>query len=379
MVNRISFKNYKLFREKQTLDIVPITILIGKNNSGKSAIAKLPSMISSSLEGDFSAPFQLETDGVRVGQTYEDLFYNREITGAPLEFDIVDGKSNSSVSALITGDRFYNIKISKLSIDGDEINLSDTKLNGILPKDQDKKKISLNFDYIESFRRFPAATFSDIFGEYKKLGVSGENAYKLLAQYHQSGDKILQTISNWFEENFEGWKLSIKDITGTSLSYEVVLENNFIKPINIVNTGSGIRQSLPLVVRSFMPVDDDILIIIEEPETHLHPAAHGNLAERFVDSHLEDPRRKYLIETHSENFILRIQRLIAARKISADDVAVYYIDYNEHEGHSTLRRLHMEIDGEIENWPENIFNEGLDEVLRFRQAQKDNQDASKNS
>ncbi|WP_342084822.1 AAA family ATPase [Dyadobacter sp. OTU695] len=377
MVNRISFKNYKLFRERQILDIVPITILIGKNNSGKSAIAKLPTMISGSLEGDFSAPFQLENDGVRVGQTYEDLFYNREITGAPIEFDIVD--NNSNVSVLITGDRTYNVRVSKLSIDGETINLVNNKLNGMLPKGRDPKKVSLNFDYIESFRKFPAPTFSDIFGEYKKLGVSGENAYKLLAQYHHNGDGIVQAISDWFEQNFEGWRIKVKDITGTSLSFEVVLENTFIKPINIVNTGSGIRQSLPLIVRSFMPVNDDILIIIEEPETHLHPAAHGNLAERFVDSYIDDKRRKYLIETHSENFILRIQRLIASRKISVDDVAIYYIDYNEQEGHSTLRRLNIEPDGEIEDWPDNIFNEGLDEVLKFRKAQKENQNASTNS
>ncbi|KRT13301.1 hypothetical protein ASU31_25145 [Pedobacter ginsenosidimutans] len=376
MVKRISFKNYKLFREKQTLEIVPITIFIGKNNSGKSAIAKLPTLISGSLRGGFSAPFQLETDGVRIGQSYEDLFYNREITGEPLEFEIHDG--DSSVAAFITGDRSLNIRVSKLFVDGQEVNLAATKLNGLVPKDQDPKKMVLNFDYIESFRKFPAASFTDIFGEYDKLGVSGENAYKLLAQYHQAGNKILQTISSWFEQNFEGWKISIKDVSGTSVSYEVVLENNFIKPINIVNTGSGIRQSLPLIVRSFMPVEKDTLIIIEEPETHLHPAAHGNLAERFVDSYLEDKRRNYMIETHSENFILRIQRLIASNKISANDVAIYYIDYNEHEGHSALKRLSIEIDGEVEDWPDNIFNEGLDEVLKFRRAQKEQQNAGKN-
>jgi predicted ATPase len=125
-----------------------------------------------------------------------------------------------------------------------------------------------------------------------------------------------------------------------------------------------------------MPIEEDILIIIEEPETHLHPAAHGNLAERFVDSYLEDNRRKYLIETHSENFVLRIQRLIASKKIDRNDVKIYYVDYNESDFSSNLNEIKIEDDGEIEDWPDNVFNESLDEVIKLRKAQKDRENAS---
>jgi predicted ATPase len=377
MVNKISFKNYKLFKEKQSVELRPITVIIGKNNSGKSAVAKLPTLISGSLGGTFASPLQLENDGVRVGNSYEDLFYNREITAAPLEFEIADDKE--SLKVIITGDRSYDIKISKFSLNNVDVDISKTKFNGFIAKKPKPKALSLNFDYIESFRKFPDETFSDIFGEYNKLGVSGENAYKLLAKYYKTSDKVLDSVSNWFEQNFEGWKVNVKDIAGSSVSYEVVLENDLIKPINIVNTGSGIRQSLPLIVRSFMPVNEEILIIIEEPETHLHPAAHGSLAERFIDSYLEDPKRKYLIETHSENFILRIQRLVASKKIAVKDVALYYVDYKEAEGSSTIKEIKIEQDGEVEQWPDNVFNESLDEVLKFRKAQKDSQNASTNT
>ena len=376
MVKRISFKNYKLFKELQTIDLRPITIIIGKNNSGKSAVAKLPTMISGSLTGTFSAPLQLENEGVRVGQSYEDLFYNREITSAPLEFEIAD--EINTLGVVITSNLHSNIKISKFIYNEKEVNLQGVKFNGLTLNNQLPNSLSLNFDYIESFRKFPAATFSDIFGEYDKLGISGENAYKLLAQYHVANDKTLNLISDWFAKNFEGWRIKVKDISGTSVSYEVVLDNDHIKAINIVNTGSGIRQSLPLIVRSFMPIKDETLIIIEEPETHLHPAAHGNLAERFIDSYLDDPRRSYLIETHSENFILRIQRLIASKVIEKQNVALYYVDYKETEGLSTMRELKIDDNGEVESWPDNIFNETFDEVLKFRKAQKENQDAGQN-
>jgi predicted ATPase len=376
MINKISFKNYKLFKDEQTIEIKPITLLIGKNNSGKSAVAKLPTLIAGSLTGSFLLPFQLETDKVRIGNSYEDIFYNRDMNLEPMEFTISDDSEKLNVS--ITGDIFSNIKLNKYIFNGNSIDTSRFKFNGFITNKAKIKSLKMNFDYIESFRKFPAPAFSDIFGEYDRIGVSGEDAYKLLAQYHGKKEDTLENIGQWFAANFEGWKLTVKDVSGTAKSYEVVLENPFIKPINIVNTGSGIRQSLPLIVRSFMPVDEEILIIIEEPETHLHPAAHGNLAERFVRSYVENNRRKYLIETHSENFILRIQRLIAEKIISIDEVAIYYVDYKEQQGYSTVKKVVIAEDGEIEEWPENVFNEALDEVLKFRKAQKENQNVSTN-
>lgn len=58
-VKSISFENYKAFHEKQTMQLKPITILIGKNNSGKSSIAKLFTLFENSLQGDIDEPLLL--------------------------------------------------------------------------------------------------------------------------------------------------------------------------------------------------------------------------------------------------------------------------------------------------------------------------------
>ena len=65
----------------------------------------------------------------------------------------------------------------------------------------------------------------------------------------------------------------------------------------------GISQSLPLIIRAFRPSSEESLIIIEEPESHLHPYAHSQLAQLFAESIKEDTNKRYLIETHSQNFI----------------------------------------------------------------------------
>ena len=155
--------------------------------------------------------------------------------------------------------------------------------------------------------------------------------------------------------------------TTTETNYEVAISNSNINAINIKQTGQGIHQVLPLIIRSFMAVIKKTLIIIEEPETHLHPAAHGNLAERFVDSYLEDKNRNYLIETHSQNFILRMRRLVAEGKIETKDLAIYYVDFNENE--STLTESKVDELGGVETWPTGVFAETAKENRAIYNAQ----------
>jgi predicted ATPase len=369
MINKISFKNYKLFKEKQTLELRPITILIGKNNSGKSAVLKLPTLIAGSLSGEFSQPFETKYEEVRIGLSPEDFFYNREITNDSLNFDIAED-DKLLVSCSIIGDINNNIRLRRLVYKDKVIDLKVTKVKGFVPEGELFDE--LNFDYIEAFRIKPEPNFQKKTSEIKKVGINGENSYSLYAKYYDEQNPIYKSISDWYFENFENWKLEVGQISGSVISYEITLKNGTNKPINIVNTGSGISQSFPLILRSFMPVDEPTLIIIEEPETHLHPAAHGNLAERFVDSFLADNNKNYLIETHSQNFVLRMRRLVAEGKLKPEQLAIYYVNFNEETNDSTLKQIEVDEFGRVSFWPEGIFSETLNETIGIRTAQLDN-------
>jgi predicted ATPase len=374
MVSKIRFKNFKLFKNWQELEIKPITVLIGKNNTGKSAILKLPTMISESLKGEIDEPISLNSK-ISVGKRYEELFYNKEILADTIDFEISDEKEKLKIS--INGiNRGDNIEIKNYNLNDEDIKITKSNVKGF--KHSKLKSLKLTFDYIDAFREFPKGGYiTDINGKIDNIGISGLNAFKLLAQYRKENNLLLSSISRWFEANFEGWKIEIKEIAASLEGFDFVLSNDKIKNINIINTGSGIRQVLPLIVRSYMPVEEETLIIIEEPESHLHPAAHGNLAQRFVDSFLENKNKRYLIETHSKNFILRLQALIADPKVgfSNKDIAVYYVDYKEDEQLSILERLEIDEDGEFTKWPDEIFNESYRELLLLKQNQFDRDDS----
>lgn len=383
MINKISFKNYKLFKEKQTLELKPITILIGKNNSGKSAILKLPVLIAGSLSGDFEEALKLDYLGVSLGSEFKDLVYNKEIKFTNyLELDLFNETDNNNSKELKIKIELPFEKKDKPKIHDWEYFENDKSVEkikeedifyGINKKGFSFKDLDLKIDYIGAFRETPKLNYSYDSKVFENTGLKGENAYPILIQDKEDMRELLDNVSEWYKENFENWSLDVKDFaTPSGTQYQVVLSNEKLKDINIVYTGQGINQVLPLVVRSYMKDEEPVLITVEEPETHLHPAAHGSLAQRFVDSYIDNNNKNYLIETHSENFILRIQRMIADPevKLTNEDVKVYYVNYEEDKFHSTMKEIEIDENGEIEDWPDNIFNEGYEELVKLKQAQK---------
>mgnify|MGYP003607401549 CR=1 FL=1 len=387
MINNISFKNYKLFKKMQTLEIRPITILIGKNNTGKSAVLKLPTLISGSLNGGFEEPIQLSNYGIKIGVNYSDLVFDKR-TIVPLELILESKKDKNVLEELNLSIKFpdkpkektefFEWKHSKNNRIISE-KLEDSKFKGFIKDDQHFEFLKLNIDYVGAFRELPKDSYNYNSQVFKKIGIKGENAYSILIQDSIENTGILKKVSEWYQKNFENWKIEVKDIVASDPLYQILLSNdnsqgNKISGINIVNTGQGINQALPLIVRSYMEDIEPVLITIEEPETHLHPAAHGNLAERFVMSYLENKNKNYFIETHSQNFILRLRALVAQGLLKPDELSICYVDFLEEENESILRRIEVDVNGNLPNddWPEGIFNETSLEISKIINGQLDN-------
>ena len=399
MINKITFKNYKAFKDRQELELKPITILIGKNSSGKSAVAKLPTLIEGSLSGDFEDPLLTTNNDVELGAEFRDLVHGREI--GSLEFVLESNENRLTVevtSGIKESDlprirrwvfnneidlkyddirKFYHDEISErdFGCDFSGFNLDlllDTSKDGSSENQLNlrSKGITLKTNYIGPFRETPDRTYSSI-GNSKnqKIGNKGENAYQILiSDYLYNESKLLKKVSEWYRNNLDGWSIGINTLSKPD--YKVELSKD--KPqfnINIRDVGQGMSQALPLVVSAFLNQSKEVLTIIEQPELHLHPAAHGDLAELFAES-TKNSKNKFLIETHSQNFILRLRRLIAEKKFSCEDLKIYTVNYDAATNTSRLEDVIVSNDGDVDNWPENIFNESLDEIIGITKAQK---------
>jgi hypothetical protein len=222
-------------------------------------------------------------NSVELGSAFKDLVYNRSEIGLLTLSMIAD---EEKIECLFNKGTLFVINHK-----GSTIELKNT-YNLTIPSNNFKlSDFRFNTDYIGAIRVSPDGDYQNSAEKFDKIGIYGQNAYPILIQDFENDSELLNKISNWYSENFEGWGIQIKKIESSEIKYEVVLENG-LSSINIRQTGQGIHQVLPLIVRSYMTEAEPTLIVVEEPETHLHPAAHGDLAQRFVESVLEDKNKK---------------------------------------------------------------------------------------
>lgn len=104
--------------------------------------------------------------------------------------------------------------------------------------------------------------------------------------------------------------LSRLDVTGGDIDSLALVDHNSKTVVSHRDVGTGISQVFPVLVSAFE--GKNRLVIIEQPEIHIHPKLQADLGDVFIDAALAEngPHHKFLIETHSEHLILRLLRRV---------------------------------------------------------------------
>ena len=165
----------------------------------------------------------------------------------------------------------------------------------------------------------------------------------------------------------DGWRLLV---SRSNESFTLRIRKSQAMTTNLARAGEGLQQVLPVVLHQLWRQQQDhgsFLDVVEQPELHLHDAAQAPLADLFIDTALQR-QGQVLVETHSEPLLLRVQRRVAEGRISCDDIALYFVSTGE--AGSELRRIGLNTDGEVDWWPEGVFEEDFQEVAALRRAQR---------
>ncbi|MGC1119884.1 MAG: DUF3696 domain-containing protein [Candidatus Methanofastidiosia archaeon] len=223
-----------------------------------------------------------------------------------------------------------------------------------------------NLFYVGPLREHPQRYYF-ISGEKPiHVGTKGERAVEVLYVTARTSKGVFQKISYWFRKLGFG-EVSIKSIT-ESLYTLLVTHPTFKKGhqdlhVNIASVGFGASQILPVIVEGFY-APQNAIIIIEQPEIHLHPRLQAEMGDLLID--IAKTGKRLIIETHSEHMLLRIQRKIAEGSIPKEDVAVYYFELKE-DG-TEITELKLDRFGRFSNWPEGFFEEDLREAYEHSKA-----------
>ena len=139
---------------------------------------------------------------------------------------------------------------------------------------------------------------------------------------------------------------------------------------DIPDVGFGVSQILPVIVQLYYAPANSI-IIMEQPELHLHPKAQSALADIMIAAisarENAKPRNiQLIIETHSEHFLRRFQRRIAEKKLSETCFSAYFA--NNDCSPVQLEPLQINLFGEILNWPKNFFGDIKGDIFAQTEA-----------
>ena len=106
------------------------------------------------------------------------------------------------------------------------------------------------------------------------------------------------------------------------------------------------------------------IIVVEEPEVHLHPKIEADIAELIVHSSINF-NNQFLIETHSEEFLLRILKNVRNNKIKPENISINYITNDRLKGKnkgSIINKVLVKSDGSYKTpWKDDLFAERMKE------------------
>ena len=117
--------------------------------------------------------------------------------------------------------------------------------------------------------------------------------------------------------------------------------------VRLMDVGFGVSQVLPVLILCYY-VPKGSILVLEQPEAHLHPKVQSDLADVLIDV-VKKRNLQIILESHSEHLLHRLTRRIAEGEISANDMALYACQIND--ATSEIEPLKMDEYGNVSNWP----------------------------
>jgi predicted ATPase len=365
MINLLRLINFKRF-EDESLKLKPLTLLSGLNGTGKSSTLQSLLLLRQSYQQGLlqTTGLALNGDLVSLGTAKDALF--DEAKEDKIGFELTLDNQDKPIAWYFNYD-------------------STTDVLGLAspPADEQVYQSGLfsdRFQYIQAERIGPRnffATSEFQVHQHQHLGSRGEYTTHFLSVFgdtkiispslchpQQQALDLLSQVEAWLGEISPGTRLSLTAYPGMDL---VNLQYSFFggNPYRSTNVGFGITYVLPILV-AVLSAQADALLLIENPEAHLHPkgqAQMGELLARAASCGIQ-----VIVETHSDHVLNGIRLAVHGGRLKPDDVGLQFFQRAEQSGGSVKPVVSPRIDrnGRIDQWPDGFFDEwdkSLDNLL----------------
>lgn len=380
MIQLLRLKNFKPFQD-QLLKFGRLTLLSGLNSTGKSSVLQSLLLLRQSyqqglLPGSGSrSGLALNGDLINVG-TAKDAFFQGITKEVSLGFDIVFGEDSIQGSWSFNFDQEVEPDPRKV----DFLNLTSSK---VAPEVYQSSLFSNKlFHYIQAERIGPRP-FNKV-SDYQvrqlgNLGTGGEyTAHFLSINEHEpivdeklshpqievtdDGQKsmdLIDQVSAWMGEISPGTRLRLNPNTDMGLmGLQYIYGGSYqgSEPYRATNVGFGITYTLPIIV-AVLASKPGTLILIENPEAHLHPQGQAKMGEFLALA--ASCGIQIVMETHSDHVLNGIRLAVHGGKLDHKDVQLHYFQRQVKNIQAGTQVISPRIDrdGRIDSWPDGFFDE----------------------
>lgn len=406
--NRLLMRDYRSFCGEHVLELRPLTLVYGTNNAGKSALVRSMPLMADSLGGELDA---LNLDG--RFKKYDLGFDNLRFRGADASEDPTiglglawpEGKGmpaqaidwsiqNESTwsrilvdrlrvrrniieeSALLLAERVQatpksdrRLRDLRYRIASEQDREVRIQLNGLHPgleglieqKELDPLNerlllLSRSVLWLRALRPAPLRYTTWRGAVRWCLAPDGSDAPVVLA----GEEEVQKEVAGWYQK-YARRGLLVEQTRPREATTVIQSPAGF--PVNLVDAGEGLGQVLPVITalamaRRHRERSGSSILVIEEPEAHLHPDLQEGLAEQVCDV-IQTSKPLVLIETHSYALLLAVQLQLVKGRLRKEDVILYWVEQSE-SGQSVAHQVEFDDLARYRgNWPPTAFQDDL--------------------
>lgn len=418
----VSLVHFKSWREQRGLALGKrLTLFLGSNSAGKSSVFQALLLLKQTAESaDRALPLQIggnQAQHVDLG-TFQDIAFghdtSRQIslgvtwaeTGRALRsgFEATvalrDGRQEvQRLEFLRDGERYgMELSGSKYLVFAENASgvTSDVSfrppikcygfppeaLTRLLPAAAEAMQdLQLSFErlmeriyYLQPLRERPARVYTWTGERPGSVGARGDRAIDALLAMDRDQERLevgapggavggVAALSSLLSQLGLTRSVRLEQISSRQYEVRIVPARGTVE-VGLADLGFGLSQVLPILVLGLYAPPGSV-VLVEQPELHLHPAAQVGLGDVFIEL-ARHRDLQFLVETHSEHLLLRLQRRIAEGVLDASDVRLYFCRRDE-QG-TVAEELQLNEYGEISNWPPEFFGDPTTEAAERIQA-----------
>ena len=367
MLTRIDLRHFKCF-ERLNLPLAPLTLLSGPNASGKSTALQALALVHQTMrEQEWSPRLMLNGEILRLG-TVRDVIDKEQ---GRRTFGIRVHSEQSRIQWVFRGKPGdMSAEVESVWV-GKDPEKKPKRLHYLVPSKSSRDAIVLKLrglNYLTAERAGPREVYP--LEDRQTAGVVGPRGEHTVSVLDWGRDEtviealcipdepptLLRQVEARMGTFFPGFGMIVQPVAGANavtLGLRTSTATDFHRPPNV---GFGLTQVLPIVT-AVLSASPGSLVLIENPEVHLHPAGQAQMGQFLAK--VAAAGIQVLLETHSDHVLNGVRRAVKSDQISYNDVALHFFRPRSSEdgGAAQVESPQIGPDGGVDYWPEGFFDQ----------------------